>query len=332
MPALLTIVAAALAVSPATNPQIPAVPEIQRATVRLAIQDEKGVDFGSGTVVDVHGTRGLIVTCAHTFKHVKPGASVDVMIMSPETREELSGRLISFDNESDVGLVVVEGLHDVTPIPLAPENYRLRIGDSVVVAGCEGGRKSAEITKIVALDRFVGPANVEVAAMPPDGRSGGGLFNDCGELIGVCSGREPRQEQGIYGAVACVRQEMAKSGITSPREYLAGTVHGNQEKPLGQSEKAIPVARRAPPVGPPSSEASDRAQETRASERNRAVSATSEGQSDLEVVCVVRSKKDPRSASRVIILNSVSTEFLEALDRQNRLSGRQVDAGGLLPR
>ena len=214
---------------------IPHSAQILGANVRLAVADGNGVGYGTGTIVDVPGAqllvdapraRFLIVTCAHIFEHAQLGAPVTVIRLSPGDEDERPGRVISFDKDNDVALVLAEGPPAADPIRLASPQYKPQPGDRVVVAGCEGGQQSIELTSIVAVDRFAGAANVEVAAMPPDGRSGGGLFTESGELCGVCNGREPIRAQGVYAALSCVLAELRKNKITSVEDCAAHSAAG----------------------------------------------------------------------------------------------------------
>ncbi|NQT16527.1 MAG: trypsin-like peptidase domain-containing protein, partial [Planctomycetes bacterium] len=105
---------------------------IQGATVRLIVHDENQIVYGSGTIVDVDGSTGTIVTCAHTFRHTQPGAPVEVTLFSNKGEEKLEGRLVSLNAESDVALVHVEGIRSVTPIPVALPGYEPSVGQEVV--------------------------------------------------------------------------------------------------------------------------------------------------------------------------------------------------------
>jgi hypothetical protein len=54
---------------------------------------------------------------------------------------------------------------------------RVAPGESVVTVGCNGGADpTIHHSRITAVDKYLGPANVQVAGQPVQGRSGGGLF------------------------------------------------------------------------------------------------------------------------------------------------------------
>ena len=265
------------------------------ATVRLVVRDSRGMVYGSGTICEASGGDGLIVTCGHSFELVKPGVSVKVTRFSPAGEEDLTGELISFDMDNDVGLVAVRGLHDVTPIPLAPPGYTTRVGQRVVAAGCDDGRPaSARVTSITCVGRYFGAPNVEVAAMPEHGRSGGGLFNERLELIGVCDAQVPGRQEGIYAALSSVYQQIAASRGKPDGEKLSAL-----RRPAAENLTTFATAPSMMPV---------------AKERGTATEGTV--QPSTEIVCIVRSTRDPASASRVIVLNNVSGEFLKALEKE----------------
>ena len=75
------------------------------------------------------------------------------------------------------------------------------MGDWVLSIGCDhGNAPTVKQSTIKAINSFVGPPNLQVGGQPAVGRSGGGLFNDRGELIGVCNFADPTDRAGLYGA------------------------------------------------------------------------------------------------------------------------------------
>jgi hypothetical protein len=90
----------------------------------------------------------------------------------------------------------------------------LREGESVFSWGCDNGAfPSKRDSRISKLNRYLGPANVEVAGKPVQGRSGGGLFNSRGELIGVCYAADDELDEGLYNAPEVVYAQLLKLGL-----------------------------------------------------------------------------------------------------------------------
>jgi len=91
----------------------------------------------------------------------------------------------------------------------------LREGDTVYSWGCDqGAMPSRRDSRITKLNRYQGEPNVEVLGAPIQGRSGGGLFNARGELIGVCYAADnERYNEGLYNAPEVVYQQLNRLGL-----------------------------------------------------------------------------------------------------------------------
>ena len=87
-------------------------------------------------------------------------------------------------------------------------------GQTVFSWGCDrGALPSRYDSKITKLNRYLGAPNVEVAGQPVEGRSGGGLFDESGELIGVCYAADPELQEGLYNGAEVVYYQLAKLGL-----------------------------------------------------------------------------------------------------------------------
>jgi len=328
MTALLTVLIAITASPEANGTHLEIDPRIKQATVQLSVRDKRGLVFASGTIVSINGTQGIIVTCGHTYKFTEPGTPINVTLFPNAGKKHVTGRLVSYDLKSDVGLVLVEGIRDVTPIPLAPPDYQPRVGEQVVVAGCDNAHPpKSEITRICALNDYDGPANIEVRAMPPDGRSGGGLFSARTELIGVCGGRVPSDRQGMYAALSCVYDQLSANQLAlhSNNGTSIVTSRATQQTDRLRELPLTPVSllhlsqksrhNRAPRTDT-SLERIDRSPKATTPKSQPTITATSSISPDTEVICILRPRNAPSSESKVIILNSVSKEFLDSLEKE----------------
>lgn len=176
-------------------------PDPVAASVRLNIADPKGSSYGSGTLIDARSGEALVLTCGHIFRDSQGSGQITVDLLAPGAPQKLPGRLVAYDLKDDIGLVSIRPGVPVTVAHVAPKGYRMTKGDRVTTVGCNnGGAPTALDTRITAIDKFLGPPNVQVAGLPVQGRSGGGLFSDDGHVIGVCNAADPADNEGLYAS------------------------------------------------------------------------------------------------------------------------------------
>ncbi|HEU4363264.1 MAG TPA: trypsin-like peptidase domain-containing protein [Mycobacterium sp.] len=171
------------------------VPSVVMLETDLGRQSEEG----SGIVLSPDG---LILTNNHVVAAAaKPGAAPG---QEPKTTVTFAdGRTASFtvigaDPTSDIAVIQVQGVSDLTPISLG-SSADLRVGQEVVAVGSPLGLEGTVTTGIVsALNRPVsttgesGNQNTVLDAIQTDaainpGNSGGALVNMNGDLVGVNS-------------------------------------------------------------------------------------------------------------------------------------------------
>ena len=176
-------------------------------------------------------------------------------------------------------------------------------------------------TRVNSLDRYQGPPNIETSGAPTIGRSGGGLFNSKGELVGVCNNADPEGNEGIYAAIESVHEQLDRLGLkdiyskpgatpaapnaTASADPLAKTVVRGQEPPIAPGP--MDVAGGLAKAGQPRN-LSETEQAALEEIMNRGVSS--------EVICIVR-PKDAGGQSEVIHIENVSPEFIQALRQGN---------------
>lgn len=293
------------------------------ATVRIHVSDPGGKSCGSGTIVDARDGMALVVTCGHVFRDNRGQGEILVDMFGPSAAEKLPARLISYDLENDIGLLAVHAPGAVVTAPVAPPGYRVSKGDRVITIGCSNGQEpTALVSRVVSIDRFLGPPNIEVAGLPVDGRSGGGLFSETGLLIGVCNAADPAEKQGLYAALPVVhgaldRANMAyvyrspASGRTVPGGSLAGNVPPMPKQmpspgdPVTDPTMPMVSPAQAVPTSPGAAPSAIAAAAT--------PPAPAESFDDVEIVCVVRSRSNPQAACDIVVLNHVSPNFVRQL-------------------
>ncbi len=187
----------------------------QGATVRIRVEEPRHESVGTGTIIDSHNGEALVLTCGHLFRENQGQTKITVETFLGGQVQMYPATLIDFQaKDMDIGLIAFKP-NVVTPVArLIPKNRTLAEGQPVFSWGCDRGalpsRRDSRITK---LNRYLGAANVEVGGEPVEGRSGGGLFDERGELIGVCYAADPELKEGLYNAADVVYFELAKLGL-----------------------------------------------------------------------------------------------------------------------
>jgi hypothetical protein len=141
----------------------------------------------SGTAIDEH----KLVTCWHLLRNGTGTLTVNGM----------PAKIVSVDSKSDVALLHTES--SLKSVPVASEP--LKAGESCTAYGYEYSRKGLFKfpSRITGINRYRGFPNVSILGRPQSGRSGGGLFNAAGELVGVCSAADG--QEGLYCGLDAIK-------------------------------------------------------------------------------------------------------------------------------
>jgi S1-C subfamily serine protease len=337
------------------------------ATVRLSITDPDGRSTGTGAIVDARNGMALVLTCGHLFRESKGTGSIEISLFTPgangaEVRGKVAGELIAYDLERDLALVRFRTASPVTVAPIAPPGTQLAPGAAVTSVGCNHGENpTAWSTRITALNRYQGHPNVEAAGSPVEGRSGGGLFNAQGQLIGVCFAADHEGDEGLYSSLASIHAKLdelqmsivyqspglggagALAGAAAPTNSVATTepptaVRGQEptpprtfpsDWPASTNGAAGPASASPQGAAAPMAAAVDAAALAGLTAEERAtleeIARRSRG---AEVICIIR-PQSPEGRSDVIKLSGVSPAFVRALmDSANHAAPGGASGGG----
>lgn len=161
----------------------------QEASVTVQATKGKEAFRGSGTAIDTN----LVLTCWHITR----GSDWTYTINGKPAK------LLRSDSKSDVALFSTE--ETLKPVNVA--NEPLRAGEPCTAWGYEWNRKGLWKfpANVVQVMRYRGFPNVSTRGRDPvqSGRSGGGLFNSKGELVGVCSARDG--VDGLYCGLDAIK-------------------------------------------------------------------------------------------------------------------------------
>lgn len=295
----------------ATQPAGPRRDPVERAmaaTVRFKVEDPQGFSYGTGSIIDVHGDEALVLTCAHIFRDSGGRGAIQVDLFPQGRPVSTTGRLLVQDAESDVALVVMKPGVSVEAVRIASQAGGVRPGENVFSVGCERGQQPTVLRGRVTSRTYSSPL-IEVTGQPIDGRSGGGLYNALGQLIGVCNFANPQDKTGLYAATKVVHALLDERDL--------GHVYA-------ETSPADVVADAAP------------ARPTMPAEMPRMDSATPSPSSPLafansarEVIVVV---PEQDGAARVIRVANPSPEFLGAVAREGQEQPQAVPTRQRVPK
>lgn len=213
--------------SPGRVPARRASAEITRphpAVVRLIVPEGDATSYGSGTLVDVNGRYGLVITNWHV---VSDAAGPPTVLFADYFQSQ--AQIVKFDRHWDLAALVI-WRPQVEPVAVA--SVAPRPGDWLSIAGYGQGtyrQIAGRCTQYLAPEVGFPEEMVELAASARQGDSGGPIFNDRGELAGVLFGEGDGLTLGAY----CGRV----------RQFLASVI------PEQRSSEGQMVAHYAPRPG-----------------------------------------------------------------------------------
>ena len=191
------------------------------SVVKLETDMGRASEEGSGIILSPDG---LILTNNHVVAAAKDGAQTTVTFADGRTAPFT---VVGTDPSSDIAVVKVQGVSDLTPITLG-SSANLRVGQDVVAIGSPLGLEGTVTTGIIsALNRPVAAGgdaqnqNTVLDAIQTDaainpGNSGGALVNMNGELVGVNSaiatlgGQSAEAQSGSIGLGFAIPIDQAK--------------------------------------------------------------------------------------------------------------------------
>jgi thiol-disulfide isomerase/thioredoxin len=281
-------------------------------TVRIRVTDSRREDVGSGTIIHSKSGGSLILTCAHLFTDFQKQAAIEVDVFHGDGVKRFPATIVGGDHNSDLAVIRIQNAEPLAAVQLTAQPAAVAIDQSLVSFGCDKGATPTPLqTRIVKLKPYLGPANLTCNVPPVQGRSGGGLFDQTGALIGVCSAADPERTEGLYmahGAIAELIQHLKLQYV------LNDTATDSAEPPRG-----LIATNDTPQPGPPS-EASfaandvsqDSPDKTAEFRTPAAVVPTSDQQSGPEITVVI-SPESPGGQKRIVVIPRASPWLLELL-------------------
>jgi len=219
------------------------------AAARLRVENGAGVSRGTGTVIDCRQGEALILTCGHIFRDSQGKGRIEVDLFAPRAPRGVAGQLIAWDLARDLALVSVFTEVPVEAARVGDAARRPIPGEPVASVGCDGGADpTVRSSRITGVDKYLGPANVQVAGQPVQGRSGGGLFAADGTLIGVCNAADPAANEGLFAALPAIHEQLEDAGLAFVYRNVYPSEGSAAPASAGGSAHVPTMAASMPPV------------------------------------------------------------------------------------
>ena len=308
-----TLTSAAPAARGEAMPSLSVADAVQRAeaaTVRLRVHDGHGFGVGTGTIIDTHDEEALVLTCGHLFRETEGKGKVEVDLFVGGQTKTVLGQVIDYDADSrDIALVAIKPGFPIQPVALIASDDGVQNGQPAFSFGCDRGddpsRRDTRITGINKYNQHLGVSNLEIAGAPIDGRSGGGLFDQQGRLVGVCNAADYKGDVGIYAGPGTIRWQLDRMALSEL--YEATNAAPAPSSPPADRIASLDQNLRIAPANPTGIETPMTNLQTDPTTDSRA--------SGQEVIVIVR---DPQAGSRVMTLNNPSPALLQMIQQQAR--------------
>ena len=193
--------------------------------------------YGSGTLVDVDGNEGIIVTCWHLFRE-RPSS---ITVRFADGRQQ-PARLVGTDETWDLAALVI-AKPSASPIPIASEFPQ--VGDRMSAGGY--GPDGRLVWQAGTAQGYARPQQVDryewlqLSGAARDGDSGGPVLNERGELAAVLWGTNNRVIRGAY----CLR---VRKFLVQTFPRLANRFGQRPAQPVGPGSP-VPVQPTQPGGG-----------------------------------------------------------------------------------
>lgn len=197
------------------------------AIVRVVVAEKEGISLGSGTLIDVRGEWGLVISNWHVVRDAAGPIQIQFAngYVAPAT-------VVKTDSDWDLAALSVHK-PSAAPIPLA--GAAPQPGEPLSIAGYGSGSyrvASGRVTQYLAPGVKFPYEIVEVSAEARQGDSGGPILNARGELAGVLFGSAGGLTSGSY--------------VGRVREFLVGVLPAGNALPGAAAPMVASPAPRFP--------------------------------------------------------------------------------------
>ncbi len=241
-------------------------PRLRTASCRINHRTGRGRSWGSGTLLQTDGGEIVVLTCAHLFRDGKGqttvwfanGQTAAATIIGTDTINDLAALSVllplSATNAPRDGAALF-------PVTLATEEPQF--GDTLTSCGFGSrGQYRSQAGAVIAFARSGSSSSantVVFAGAARQGDSGGGVFNERGQLVAVTWGTD--QARTMATTTTCIRGFLRRlAGRLRPDRSRQRQFRPNQHQPT-QIRPLAPIPNRSdnPQLAPEQDDTFDRA-------------------------------------------------------------------------
>ncbi len=153
--------------------------EISRRASSSVVRITAGGGFGSGVVLDA---TGVLVTNLHV---IRGQTQVSITLANGDVYDDVT--VVDIDERRDLVLLKIKAFN-LTPATFG-DSEQVQVGEKVVLIGSPQGRNITVSEGVISASRDSGEGYqlFQISAAASPGSSGGAMFNEYGELIGIVS-------------------------------------------------------------------------------------------------------------------------------------------------
>ncbi len=198
---------------------VAAINEAVKSVLLLEVYDDSDELIATGSGFVAFNSRTLV-----TNHHVIEGADL-IIAYSDEGHSYIVDRVFAANAQTDIALLGFFSPTNLAPLPLGAESQTLR-GEPIVAVGSPKGLiNTVSMGNVSAVFSDDGISYIQFTAPISSGSSGGPLFNDQGEVVGVTSASYDDGEgivQNLNFAVGISEAEKLFAGIDEKKTISLG--------------------------------------------------------------------------------------------------------------